>query len=174
MNSGIGFISRVLSVAAALAVFGGCKVSYTLSGASIDPAVRSVSIAYFPNNASMVSPMLSTTFTDALKDKFSRQTKLDVVREGGDMNFEGEITNYTSTPSSVSGETQRAAMNRLTITVRVRFTNRVQPAMNYSRSFSAYDDYPSTTFLQEAEATLIPQIVDKLIEDIFNAAVSNW
>ncbi len=82
----------------------GCKVTYSLSGASIAPEVQTVTINYFQNNATLVLPSLSTTLTESLQDRFVSQTRLTVVRENGDMNFEGEITNCTSTPSSISGE----------------------------------------------------------------------
>lgn len=127
----------------------------------------------FPNNALLVAPILSSTLTDALQDRFTRQTRLAVVPENGDLRFEGEITNYTSTPAAVSGE-EMAVMNRLTITVRVRFTNAFQPEFNYDKTFSAFSDYSSSRLLQEAEPTLIPEIVDQLVENIFNDAVSNW
>ncbi len=170
------FSSVLLLLLSTVFLFSGCKIKYSLSGASIPPEAKTVSIAYFPNNAPMVAPILSSTLTDALQDRFSRQTRLTLVREGGDLSFEGEITNYTSTPASItsSGEDAVAAMNRLTITVRVRFVNALDPKLNYDRTFSAFSDYPSSSLLQSVESQLIPEIVDMLVEDIFNAAVSNW
>ena len=106
------------------------KGGYSLSGASIPEAAKTFSVAYFPNNAPMVSPALSTTLTEALKDKFSRQTKLQLVEEGGDFAFEGEITGYASTTASVSSDNY-ALLNRLTITVRVKFTNSVDPNASF-------------------------------------------
>lgn len=153
--------------------FAACQVSYSFSGASIAPEVQTVSVAYFPNNALLVTPTLSTTLTEALQDRFSRQTRLTLVPENGDFNFEGEITNYTSTPAAISGE-EYAVRNNLTITVRVRFTNSVQPELSYDRTFSAFAPYNTNQLLQEAEQTLIPEIVEQLVDDIFNAAVSDW
>lgn len=172
MNSNL---RNILLAAAAvlLAVLTGCTVKYSFSGASISPDAKTVSVAYFPNNAPMVAPILSSTLTDALQDKFSRQTKLSVVREGGDLSFEGEITNYTSTPNSISAD-EYATENRLTITVRVKFTNILEPNQSFNRTFSAFLTYPTSSLLTEIEPELIPQIVDMLVEDIFNAAVSNW
>lgn len=163
----------ILSIAALL--LGGCGVSikYSLSGASIPPDAKTFSVAYFPNNATMVSPILSSTLTDALVDIFSRRTRLQQVDEGGDFAFEGEITNYTSVTSSVSSD-DYALLNRLTITVKVRFTNAIDETMSFNKTFSAYEDYESTQLLTEVEGTLIPQIVDKLVTDIFMAAASNW
>lgn len=151
----------------------GCTVKYSLSGASIPPDAKTFSVAYFPNNATMVSPILSSTLTDALVDIFSRRTRLQQVEEGGDFAFEGEITNYTSTTSSVSSD-DYALLNRLTITVKVRFTNAIDETMSFNKTFTAYEDYDSTQLLTEVEGTLIPEIVDKLVTDIFMESASNW
>ena len=151
----------------------GVAIKYSLSGASIPPAAKTFSVAYFPNNATMVSPMLSSTLTEALVDMFSRRTRLAQVDEGGDFAFEGEITNYTSVTASVSSD-DYALLNRLTITIRVRFTNAVDEAASWNQTFSAYEDYDSTRLLTEVEGELIPQIVDKLVTDIFQASASNW
>lgn len=151
----------------------GVAIKYSLSGASIPPDAKTFSVAYFPNNATMVSPILSSTLTEALVDIFSRRTRLTQVEEGGDFAFEGEITNYTSTTASVSSD-DNALLNRLTITVRVRFTNALDEKMSFNKTFSAYEDYESTQLLTEVESTLIPVIVDKLVTDIFQASASNW
>ncbi len=152
----------------------GVAIKYSLSGASIPPAAKTFSVAYFPNNATMVSPILSTTLTEALVDMFTRRTRLTQVDEGGDFAFEGEIVNYTSTTASVSSD-DFALLNRLTITVRVRFTNAVDEKASWqNKTFTAYEDYESTKLLTEVEGTLIPQIVDKLVTDIFQASASNW
>ncbi len=151
----------------------GVQIKYSLSGASIPPDARTFSVAYFPNNAAMVSPILSSTLTDALVDIFSRRTKLMQVDEGGDFAFEGEITNYTSTTATVSAD-DNALLNRLTITVKVKFTNALDEKASFNKTFSAFEDYDSTMLLTEAEGTLIPQIVDKLVTDIFQASASNW
>lgn len=162
-----------LSIAALLLCGCGVSIKYSLSGASIPPDAKTFSVAYFPNNATMVSPILSSTLTEALVDIFSRRTRLQQVDEGGDFAFEGEITNYTSVTSSVSSD-DYALLNRLTITVKVRFTNAIDETMSFNKTFSAYEDYESTQLLTEVEGTLIPQIVDKLVTDIFMAAASNW
>ena len=167
-------------VAIALIVVGlvssGCifmRGGYSFSGASIPEAAKTFSVAYFPNNAPMVSPTLSTMLTEALRDKFLRQTKLQMVDEDGDFAFEGEITNYTSTTSSVSSG-DYALQNRLTITIKVKFTNAIDDKMSFNRNFSRYADYDSTKLLTEVEGELISQIVEELVTDIFQASASNW
>ena len=144
-------LKRIIAFMAATLLLSGCGVAikYSLSGASIPPDAKTFSVAYFPNNATMVSPILSSTLTDALIDIFSRRTRLQQVEEGGDFAFEGEITN-------------------------VRFTNAIDETMSFNKTFSAYEDYDSTQLLTEVEGTLIPEIVDKIVTDIFMASASNW
>ena len=167
--------TRILLFSLCAVLLTGCGVAikYSLSGASIPPDAKTFSVAYFPNNATMVSPILSSTLTEALVDIFTRRTRLTQVDEGGDFAFEGEITNYTSTTSSVSSD-EYALLNRLTITVKVRFTNALDESMSFNRTFMAFEDYESTQLLTEVEGTLIPLIVDKLVTDIFQASASNW
>ena len=165
---------RLLFVLLTAVVAVGCTVKYSLSGASIPPDAKTFSVAYFPNNAAMVTPTLSSTLTDALVDKFSRSTRLTQVPEGGDFAFEGEIIGYTSATASVSSN-DYALQNRLTITVRVRFTNLIDEKASFNnRTFSAYADYDSTKLLTEVEGELMTQIVDQLVNDIFQASASNW
>ncbi|MEG1635719.1 MAG: LptE family protein [Rikenellaceae bacterium] len=148
-------------------------MSYSFTGASIPVDAKTFSVDQIQNVSTMVVPQLSSTLTDALKDRFSRQTRLSQIREDGDMSFAGEITNYVSSPIAVTGD-EYASMNRLTVTVKIRFTNKFKPEESFDKSFSAYEDYDSNKLMQEVEPVLIPQIVEKLVEDIFNASVSNW
>lgn len=166
---------KLAVVALCAAVLTGCGVAinYSLSGASIPPDAKTFSVAYFPNNAPMVSPILSSTLTESLVDIFSRRTRLTQVDEGGDFAFEGEIVNYVSTTASVSSSEQ-AVLNRLTITVKVRFTNALDEKASWNRTFSGFADYDTNILLTEAEGTLIPEIVDQLVTDIFQASASNW
>ena len=162
----------ILSFAAVMLLVG-CTVKYSLSGASIPPDAKTFSVAYFPNNAPMVAPILSATLTDELTQRFASRTNLVQVDEGGDFAFEGEIVGYSSTTSSVSSG-DYALQNRLSITIKVKFTNAIDDKMSFNKNFSAYADYDSTKLLTEVESTLIPEIVDQLVTDIFMAAASNW
>ena len=175
MKSKMLIMKRILfSLLIALtAVFVSCTVKYSLSGASIPPDAKTFSVAYFPNNAPMVAPILSATLTDELTQRFASRTSLVQVEEGGDFAFEGEIVGYSSTTSSVSSGNY-ALQNRLTISVKVKFTNAIDDKMSFNKNFSAYADYDSTKLLTEVESELIPQIVEQLVTDIFQAAASNW
>ena len=145
---------------------------YSFSGATYGTA-ETVTIEFFENIAPIVNPDLSQNFTEKLKDKFISQTPLTLVSYDGDMQFEGKIVGYDSKPQEIqTGET--AASNRLTITVKVKFTNNTAHENDYERSFSWYADYDSGTNLADVEGELIEEITDKLVEDVFNAAVVNW
>ena len=146
---------------------------YSFSGASIPPEAKTVSVAYFPNHAQLVNPMLSNDFSTALRDAMMNQTPLDMVDEGGDLAFEGEITDYKTTPVAITA-TQTAAMNRLTITVKVRFSNRFDDTKDFEQSFSHYEDYPSDQDLNSVQESLTATIIEALVEDIFNKALVNW
>ena len=146
---------------------------YTFSGASIPAEAKTVSVQYFPNNAQLVNPLLSTTLTNALNDIFVNQTTLQSVAQNGDLALEGEITGYTTTPIAITGN-QTAAMNRLTVTVNVRFTNKYDETKNFEQRFSQYQDYPSGQDLSSVQDVLVETIVEDLCQDIFNKAVVNW
>ena len=146
---------------------------YSFTGASIPPQATTFSVDYFPNNAPLVQPTLSQVFTDALKDKFSRQTNLKLTNGVGDLHFEGSITGYNVQPQAI-GADDRAAQNRLTITIRVTFVNEYQPENDFEQNFSRFYDYDSQQSLAAIEPTAIDVIVEALVEDIFNRAVVNW
>jgi len=163
----------IFMLAAGILIMNGCKISYSFTGASISPEVKTISIQYFQNRANLVQPGLSQYITDALIDKCKAQTNLSVVNGIGDVNFEGEITGYNTRPSTVAADA-RAATNRFTITVKVKFTNAVDPDFSYDQSFSRYEDYESSLDLSDVEDELSSKIVGFLVEDIFNKAFVNW
>lgn len=152
--------------------FSSCGV-YSFTGASIPAGAKTMSIHYFPNKASIVDPTLSAVFTNALRDRFTSQTNLKMVENNGDINVEGEITGYKTTPVAIQGD-QTAALNRLTITVNVRYTSKQDPSKDFETTFSQYRDYPSTKDFNSVKAELIKEIVDDLTDNIFNKALANW
>mgnify|MGYP003418131192 FL=1 len=146
---------------------------YSFSGASIPAEAKTVSVQYFPNNAQLVNPLLSNLITNTLNDMFVNQTTLQSVAQNGDLALEGEITSYTTSPIAITGN-QTAAMNRLTVTVNVRFTNKYDESKNFEQNFSQYQDYPSGQDLNAVQDVLVEEIVNNLCQDIFNKAVVNW
>lgn len=153
-------------------VTGSCKVSYSFTGASTT-GLKTFSVQYFQNRASLVQPALSQTLTDALIDKCQSQTSLAFTNNIADANFEGEITDYNTKPltASAAGE---AAMNRFTISVKVKYTNSIDPDLSFEQTFSRYRDYDSLSELSQVEDELSKGIVDEIVEDIFNRAFVNW
>jgi hypothetical protein len=163
----------ILLLFVGMTTLSGCKVSYSASGASISPAVKTFSIQYFQNRSSLVQPGLSQYITNTLIDKCKAQTNLRYVTGIGDVNFEGEITDYKTSPLTVAADAQ-AATNRFTIQVKVKFTNAVDPDLSYDQSFSRYEDYNSNLDLSQVEADLVEKIITMIVEDIFNQAFVNW
>lgn len=147
---------------------------YSFSGTSIQPDINTITIGYFEYKALKVNPSLSNELTEAIRTRFRRMTRLEQVDTDGDLEITGEVTGYTVAASAVAAG-DVASKNRLTITVTVNFTNRKYPEDNFEdKNFSGYADYDSTLSLDAVEAGLTTEIVDKLVEDIFNATVAQW
>lgn len=155
------------------AMLNACTGGYSFTGADIDANIKTITIEFFPNRASLVQPNLSSVFTETLKDKFVSQTNLELVNYSGDLRLEGEITNYTVTAQSFQGN-ETAALNRLTITVKVKYTNSLEPEKDFDTNFSRYADFDSSQSLASVESDLIQEISEELAVDIFNKAVANW
>ncbi len=156
-----------------LLYFSACTGGYSFTGADIAADIKTFSVDYFENRAPLVQPTLSNVFSEALKDRFLSQTRLDLVNRDGHLHFEGEITNYRVSPQAFTGD-ETAALNRLTITIRVKFTNSKDSSKDFDQSFSRFADFESAVSLNAVENELIREIVDEITEDIFNRAVANW
>jgi len=147
---------------------------YSFSGTSIQPDVKTITINFFEYKALKVNPSLANDITEALRLEFRRMTRLEQVDTDGDMEISGEITGYDVRASAVTAD-EVAAQNRLTITVNVSFSDKLHPEEDFdSKSFSAYADYDSNNTLDAVESSLCAEIIDKIIEDIFNATVAQW
>ena len=168
-------ISVILFVAAIVLtglIVRSCGI-YSFSGTSIQPDVYTVSIHYFEYKALRVNPTLSNDLTEALKDQFTRLTRLDQVDEEGDLDIRGEITGYDVKAMGITAD-EVAAQNRLTVNIKIYFTNRKYPEDDFEQSFSAYADFDATQSLDAVESSLCEEIIEKLVEDVFNATVANW
>ena len=146
---------------------------YSFTGTNIQPDVKTISIPFVEYKALRVNPSLSNDLTEALQDKFRKLTSLEQVDEDGDLELVCEVTGYDMKPQAVTAN-EVAAQNRLTVTVKIEFTNRKYPEDDVSQSFSAYEDYDSSNSLDAVEAGLCESIIEKLVEDIFNATVAQW
>jgi len=171
----IKFIFLTFGVLFSLLLMKSCKVGYSFSGASIAPDVKTVSIKTFQNVAPLAQPTLSQTFTEALKDIFITQTNLTLVEKGGDLQFEGKITGYSISPVAIQGnQSSTASLNRLSITVLVKFINTKDEKQNFEQSFTRFADFDASLNLASVENELIKNINSQLSQDIFNRAVTNW
>ena len=147
-------------------------VSYSFVGVDIPAQANTVCIKQFQNNASWINLKLSNELTMQLKDRFQSSTKLTLVDSRGDLYMEGEITNYAI--SSVALGADLATMNRLTITIRIKYENRFDEEKNVERTFSRYLDFDGSKSLQQVEDQLVTQICEALVDDIFAATVGSW
>ena len=148
--------------------------TYTFSGASIPEEMKTISVQFFENSSILVVPYLSQQFTESLKERIRNQSRLSIVRTEGDANFEGRISDYNIRPVAIQGN-ERAGLNRLTITVNVKYTNALKPELNFEDSFQAFQEFSLNQGpLQTQEQKLITLINRQLTEDIFNRAFANW
>ncbi|PWG04651.1 LptE family protein [Polaribacter aquimarinus] len=150
----------------------GCG-AYSFTGGNTG-AAKTIQIDFFPNQAPLVEPTLSQTFTQNLQDLFTRQTNLTLVNSNGDLYFSGEITDYRINPMSASAN-QTAAQNRLTVTVNVRFVNKLNEKDDFEKQFSFYSDVDATAQLTGGVLeTALEEILERITQDIFNASVAKW
>lgn len=169
------FLSLGVVIALAVTAFmvQSCGI-YSFTGTSIQPEVKTITIPFFEYKALKVNPSLSNQLTEALQEKFRRFTRLELVEEEGDLEVVGAVVGYDVRATAITA-TEQAAQNRLTVSVKVSFTNRKFPEESFpEKSFSAYADFDATQTLDAVEATLCDEIVEKLCEDIFNGTVANW
>ncbi len=163
-------VAGILALTAML--MGGCGI-YSFSGTSIQPDVNTITINYFEYKAETVNPSLSNQITEELRTQFRKMTRLEQVDLDGDLEIEGQITGYSVAAAAVTAD-EVAARNRLTVTVKVTFTNRKYPEDDLDQNFSASEEYDSTQSLDSVQDALCAEIVKKLVEDIFNATVAQW
>ncbi|TYP87029.1 lipopolysaccharide assembly protein [Sphingobacterium allocomposti] len=167
---------RILSIVLAICClsFSGCGVKYGFSGGSIPQNMKTVNVQFFENIAPMVYHTLSQNFTEGLKERIRSQSRLSQVNGDADATFEGVITGYDITPAAVEAGSDRAALNRLTITVKVKYTNRLDETgeSSFEQSFSQFREFSGN--VQGQEETINREIIQLLTEDIYNRAFANW
>lgn len=164
-------IKHILTLTS-LALLLGCG-AYSFTGGNTGNA-KTIQIDFFPNNAPLVEPVLTQRFTNDLQDLFTRQTNLTLTNSNGDLHFSGEITGFRVTPMSGTAD-QTAAQNRLTVTVNVRFTNKLEEKDDFEKTFSFYSDYAANAQLTGGVLeSALDEIVERITQDIFNASVAKW
>jgi|BarGraIncu01122A_1022018.scaffolds.fasta_scaffold36129_1 hypothetical protein len=167
-------IMILLSLIMLLFIVVSCSISYKFNGASIDyTKTKTISIVDFPNTAELVYPPLTQVFGEGLRDAYTKQTRLQLVKKGGDLHIEGEITGYQLTPMAI-GTDSYAAETKLTLTVKVRFTNNKNPEDDFEKSYSASQIFPSTTMLTAVQADLAKIMIADIVDNIYNDTVAKW
>jgi hypothetical protein len=160
------FVVSVISISS-------CHPKISLSGATIPVEAKTVSVGFFTNNTSLGAPSLSQRFTEKLRDVVSQQTNLALIKQNADLQFEGYISDYNVSPVAIQS-TDQASLNRLTITVQVKYTNKFEASKNFEQVFSRFADFSSSENIASKEAELVTEIYRQLTEDIFNKAFNNW
>lgn len=173
MNLKLKHICTLLSVIVMLAT-PSCRISYKLNGAALDYTVyRTIHVSDFPIRAALVYPPLQQTFENELLDYITRNTRLQTTDGSSDLSLEGEITGYNLSPQAVT-EDAYASKTRLTITVRVKYTDTKNDKNDVDQTFSAYRDFDSSELLTDVQDELCQAISKELVELIFNATLGNW
>ncbi|MBC7863070.1 MAG: LptE family protein [Bacteroidia bacterium] len=150
-----------------------CKAKYSLNGSTIPVEAKTISVLFFTNQAPLAGPTLAQKFTEKLRDVVSSQTNLALKQNAGDLNFEGYISEYSVAPVAIQNG-DAAALNRLTITVVVKYTNKFDKSKDFDQSFTRFSDFKATETLSSVENAKIEDINKQLTEDIFNKAFNNW
>jgi hypothetical protein len=151
-----------------------CSISYKFNGASIDYSkTRSISIADFTNTAELVYAPLAQEFSESLRDTYTKQTRLQILKRGGDLHLEGEITGYQLTPLAISADTY-ASQTKLTVTINVRFSNKKSPDEDFEKSYSAFRTFDSNTLLTTIQDELLKLIIEDITDNIYNDTVAKW
>ncbi len=156
----------------ALSVYS-CKVSYSFTGITVSKEVKTFQVDYFPNNAPLIEPGLNEDFRNKLIDRIDRQTSLTQVKSGGDIVFQGEIVDYKIEPAALSAG-QTAAQNRLTIVIKVEYTNNLNQDDNISKRYSWYYEYPASTSLDDIKQQAHEEILNTIIDNLFNDTLAKW
>ncbi len=145
---------------------------YNFTGGSTGNA-KTFQVNFFQNRALLIEPGMDREFTFYLQDLINNQTNLSLTNSNGDLVYEGEITNFTVAPMAATAD-QRAAQNRLTVTVNVRFTNNKEEDKDFEKQFSHYYDFPANAQLSSVKSAAFEAIFERIGQDIFNASLANW
>lgn len=165
----------IWATALTIVALSACTISYKLNGAAIDYSIyKTINIGQFPIRAAMVYAPLQPMFENKLTDTYTKQTRLHIIDSSNtDLSVEGEITGYALTPQAVT-EDAYASKTRLTITVRVKYTDHKKPSNTVDQTFSAFRDFDSSEMLTNVQDQLCEEICDELVMLIFNATAGNW
>ncbi len=165
-------VTKYLVILFVTLTFSSCGIYNFTGTGKID--AKTFQVNYFQNNAPLFQPGIDRTFTLKLQDLIQNQTNLNLVRTDGDLTYEGEIINYTITPMAATADL-KAAENRLSITINVRFTNKNKETDNFEKSFTFFYDYPGDQQLIGSSLTsALDVIFERITQDVFNESLAKW
>jgi len=174
MKLEIGNLKLPLVLLFVIGMFSGCTIAYKFNGASIDyTKTKTIAIAEFTNTAQLVYAPLAQQFSEKLRDIYTRNTRLQVLKKGGDMYLEGEVTEYYLTPMAISADTY-ASQTKLTVTINVRFKNNKNPQDDFEKKYSAYQSFDSSKMLNDVQDELLKTIMEEISDNIYNETVAKW
>ena len=170
----INRINLILVICVSAFLLTSCIISYKFNGSSIDyTKTRTISIIDFPNTAELVYPPLSSTFSEALRDNYTKQTRLQLIKKGGDLNLEGEIVGFQLTPLAISADSY-ASQTKLTLTIKVRFSNNKNPTEDFEKTYTAFQTFDSSKTLNDVEDQLVKLMTTDIVDNIYNDTVAKW
>lgn len=156
-----------------LIALSGCSVNYSFTGADIPADASTFSVQQFQLATPLASPEYGLVISESLKDLMLAQTRLDLAAKRGDLQFEGVVTGYQIGNAAVSSD-EFTSLNRLTITVKVKYTNTIEKDKSFERNFSRFVDYDSQQNFSDIEAELVQDVNGQLTQDIFDASLGAW
>ncbi|MDD2511989.1 MAG: LptE family protein [Proteiniphilum sp.] len=167
-------MKKILFLLTLIVIASSCRISYSFRTASINyDLTKTLHIGHFVNQAPLVYPPLEQRFNEEMKDMFTRNTRLQLVNQNGDMEIEGEIVGYELTPMAVQ-EDAFASETKLTMTVRMRFRNNKTDAPEIEERISANRTFSSNTIFDNVQDQLMGELIDEIVDQIFNATMANW
>ncbi|MFD2999112.1 LptE family protein [Pontibacter toksunensis] len=164
-----------LAIPLLLLLCSGCGI-YSFTGTTISPDIKSISIQNFENLTGEGPANLTLVVTNQFTDYYRRNTNLTVMQSEGDLQLEGQIVSFNYSPAAIQREGQNdiAGLNRLTLSVQVRFTNTVQPDKDFDRTFTISQDFPQDLDITQLSTAQIEQLSERLVTDVFNKTVADW
>lgn len=154
---------------------------YSFTGNTLTPEMRTIEVKNFPNNAAYVNTQLAQDFSVQLRNRFLQRTTLKGTTQNPDLMVEGEITGYdityasvTAAPQDAPGGVISAAQNKLTISVKVHYENKINPSLNFDRTYSDEAAFSSDMDINTIETTQVKIVTERIINKIFNDIVANW
>jgi hypothetical protein len=164
----------ILIICLAAFLLPSCKISYKFNGSNIDyTKTKSISISDFPNKAELVYPPFSQQFSEALRDAYTKQTRLQLLKKAGDLNLEGEIVGYQLTPMAIGADSY-SSQTKLTVSIKVRFSNNKNQQDDFDKTYTSFRTFDSNKMLNDVQDELLKVLIAEIVDNIYNDTVAKW